>query len=84
MSNNFKKIALGLLALVVLGLFGAFVSASNNNPGGNEVGRYVPIENHTTDGVNFDILDTKTGRVYFFYHGANVYRDYVKGAVSRE
>ena len=76
MSNNLKNIALGFLALVVLVLFGAFVNASNNNPGGNEVGRYVPIDNPG------DILDTKTGRIYFTYQGEHVYRDYVKGAKS--
>ena len=48
MSNNFKNIVLGLLALVV---FGACSTETKE-----EVGRYVPI--------GADVLDTKTGIVY--------------------
>ena len=51
MSNNFKKIAVGLLALVVFG-------ACSSEPK-EEVGRYVPINT----GGSF--IDTKTGRIYF-------------------
>lgn len=78
MKNNFKNIALGLLAL---GLFGAFVGTTNNTSGGNEVGRYVPIVNHSQTEFNFNILDTKTGRVYFTNDNLErVYWDYVNGA----
>jgi hypothetical protein len=80
MSNNFKNIVLGLLALVVLGLLGAFVSASTNTSGG-EVGRYIAIPKNDPDNFDWRILDTKTGRVYWYNSSGNlVYVDWVKGA----
>lgn len=80
MRNNLKNIALGVLGLLVLGLFGAFVSVSTETSQVGEVGRYLPIVSPQTDGLNFNILDTKTGRVYFTRDGERVYWDYVKGA----
>jgi hypothetical protein len=58
MSNNFKKIALGLLALI---LFGACSTETKE-----EVGRYVPIP-PTDNASGIAILDTKTGLVYGAY-----------------
>jgi hypothetical protein len=60
MSNNFKKIALGLFALV---LFGACSSETKDK---EEIGRYVPIP-PTDNSLGVGILDTKTGLVYHVY-----------------
>lgn len=58
MRNNFKNIALGLLALI-------FFGACSSEPK-DEVGRYVPIvQNENSSGTQ--ILDTKTGIVYSVY-----------------
>lgn len=84
MRNNLKNIALGVLGLLVLVLFGAFVSKSTETSQVGEVGRYIPIVSPKTDGLDFNILDTKTGRVYFTRYGDKVYYDYVKGAVPSE
>ena len=60
MSNNFKKIALGLLALV---LFGACSSETKDK---EEIGRYVPVPPPDNAGGIY-VLDTKTGLVYHVY-----------------
>jgi hypothetical protein len=68
MSNNFKNIALGLLALVVSGglVVAGYLFYTNQ-----EIGRYVPINS-----AGFSILDTKTGVFYHTYIDYDNYRVY--------
>jgi hypothetical protein len=61
MSNNFKNIALGLLALV---LFGACSSETKDK---EEIGRYVPIP-QLDNASGIFVLDTKTGLIYNVYY----------------
>lgn len=77
MRNNLKNIALGVLGLLVLGLFGAFVNVSTES---SQVGRYVPVDDDNPDGWRLRILDTKTGRLYFVRGGQMYYSEGVKGA----
>jgi hypothetical protein len=72
MSNNFKNIALGLLALVVSGglVVAGYLFYTNQ-----EIGRYVPIP-PTENSAGLSILDTKTGVFYHTYIDANGYRVY--------
>lgn len=85
MSNNLKNIALGVLGLLVLVLFGAFVNVSTESSQGGEVGRYVPVDDDDPDGWRLRILDTKTGRLYFVREaGQMYYMEGVKGAKPSE
>ena len=82
MKSNLKNIALGALGLLILGLFGAFVSVSTETSQVGEVGRYTAIVDNDK-GLDWRILDTKTGRVYFYNDDHElVYVDWVKGARS--
>ncbi len=77
MSNNFKNIALGLLALVISGglvVAGYFLYTRA------EVGRYVPITKNSDYDLRIFIVDTKTGIVYFYKDKQIVYTDYVNGS----
>jgi hypothetical protein len=76
MSNNFKKIALGLLALI---LFGACSTETKE-----EVGRYVPIVLANPDLMTYRILDTKTGKVYNYQNGKAYYKDLIKDATPEK
>jgi len=74
-----NKIALGLMALIILSSLGACSNKSGKaeEPEG-EVGRYVPFNSPET---YFDVLDTKTGRMYHYSDGKVTYVD-IKDAVK--
>jgi len=79
MRNNLKNIALGVLGLLILGLFGAFANVSTEN---SEVGRYIPVDDDDPDSWELRILDTKTGRLYYADPNSKgmIYIEGVKGA----
>jgi hypothetical protein len=74
MSKLINKIALGLTALLILGSLGACSNKSKKalEPEEGEVGRYLPFNVSET---RFDVLDTKTGRMYRYWEGNVTYVD---------
>jgi hypothetical protein len=78
MTKLINKIALGLMALIILSSLGACSNKSGKaEESEGEVGRYVPME----EGA---VLDTKTGKVYLISDGKAIYLDFVKDAKRSE
>jgi hypothetical protein len=79
MTKLINKIALGLMALSLLGSLGACSNKSGKaEESEGEVGRYVPFYSETY----FDVLDTKTVRMYDYSNGKVTYVD-IKNAVKK-